>query len=161
MAEEFKNSGSTEREIQYKSLIPQIERLVRDEPDLIANLAIISATIKEEFGFLWVGFYLKKGEELVLGPFQGPVACTRISLSRGVCGAAFTSKSTVIVDDVDQFPDHIACSSLSRSEIVIPIFHPNGSVSMVLDIDSKELNHFSELDKKYLEDLASQIQELL
>ena len=140
----------------YESLIPQITALIEGEPDLVANLANISAALKEQFGWLWVGFYLVKKEELVLGPFQGPVACTRIKKGRGVCGAAWQQAQTLIVPDVEKFPGHIACSSLSKSEIVVPIIH-NHEVTGVLDVDSELLDQFDETDQKYLEEIVSQI----
>ena len=144
------------KEDQYKSLLPQINALVEGEPDLIANLANIAAALKEQFGWLWVGFYLVKNGELVLGPFQGPVACTRIRLGRGVCGSAWQQKQTLLVADVEKFPGHISCSSLSRSEIVIPIIR-NNEVVGVLDVDSELLNHFDDTDKKYLEEVVKNI----
>ena len=162
MAEDLTIIRGSKAEI-YQSLIPQIKGLLDGEPDLIANLANVCAALKEQFGWLWVGFYLikpdakNKGEqELVLGPFQGPVACTRIKKGRGVCGAAWQNAETLIVADVEKFPGHIACSSLSRSEIVIPLIK-NGEVVGVLDVDSSELNQFDETDKKYLEEIVSLI----
>ncbi|TSA42416.1 MAG: GAF domain-containing protein [Chitinophagaceae bacterium] len=140
----------------YESLVPQIEGLLNGEPDLIANLANIAAAIKEQFGWFWVGFYLVKGDELVLGPFQGPVACTRIRMGRGVCGTVWQKASTIIVDDVKKFPGHIACSSLSRSEIVVPLIS-NDQVMGVLDIDSSSLSSFDETDKFYLEKIIGMI----
>src|SRR5215813_13303142 len=128
---------------QYASLLPQIKALMEGEPDGVANLANIAAALKEQFGWLWVGFYLVRNGELVVAPFQGPVACTRIKKGRGVCGAAWAEARTLIVPDVEAFPGHIACSSLSRSEIVVPIFH-NGEVIGVLDVDSVTLNTFDE-----------------
>ncbi|EFK59399.1 GAF domain-containing protein [Sphingobacterium spiritivorum] len=139
---------------QYKGLIPQIEALIRGESNLIANLANISAALKEQFGFFWVGFYLVEGEELVLGPFQGPVACTRIKKGKGVCGAAWADEQTLIVPDVDAFPGHIACSSLSKSEIVIPL-RADGRIIAVLDVDSDSLNSFDQEDAVYLEQILS------
>ena len=141
---------------QYEQLIPQISALIEHETELIANLANISAALKTQFHFLWVGFYLTREEELVLGPFQGPIACTRIQKGRGVCGTSWEKREAIIVPDVNQFPGHIACSSLSRSEIVIPIIR-FGEVLGILDIDSEHLNHFDETDKKYLEEIVSQI----
>ena len=140
----------------YQSLIPQIKGLLDGEPDLVANLANVSAALKEQFGWLWVGFYLVKNDELVLGPFQGPVACTRIKKGRGVCGAAWQNAATLIVADVEKFPGHIACSSLSKSEIVVPLLR-NGEVVGVLDVDAAELDQFDETDKKYLEEIISLI----
>jgi GAF domain-containing protein len=141
---------------QYEQLIPQITALIEHETELIANLANISAALKTQFHFLWVGFYLTREEELVLGPFQGPIACTRIQKGRGVCGTSWEKMEAIIVPDVNQFPGHIACSSLSKSEIVIPIIR-FGEVLGILDIDSEHLNHFDETDKKYLEEIVSQI----
>lgn len=126
---------------------------MQGETDTIANMANMSAALKETFGFFWVGFYIVKREELVLGPFQGPIACTRIGYGRGVCGSSWAQKATLIVEDVDQFPGHIACSSLSRSEIVVPIMK-EGSVTAVLDVDSEELAQFDEIDQHYLEQLC-------
>lgn len=144
------------KEERYTSLLPQLKSLIEDEKDLIANLANIAAALKEAFGFFWVGFYLVKDGELVLAPFQGPIACTRIKYGRGVCGTAWKNETTLIVPDVDAFPGHIACSSLSRSEIVVP-FRKNGSIAGVLDIDSKELNTFDDTDKFFLEALCAYI----
>jgi len=153
MAEDLNITASTDKPEQYKSLIPQIEALLYGEPDLIANLANLCAALNEQFKWFWVGFYLVKDNELVLGPFQGPVACTRIALGKGVCGAAWEQAKTLIVPDVDAFPGHIACSSLSKSEIVIPVFD-NGVVVAVLDVDSDELNRFDETDAQYLEQIV-------
>lgn len=157
MAEDLHIVTGTKSEI-YQSLIPQIQALIEGEPDQTANLANICAALKEQFNWLWVGFYLVKpnaqGEdELVLGPFQGPVACTRIKKGRGVCGAAWQQAQTLIVPDVEKFPGHIACSSLSKSEIVIPLLQ-NGIVVGVLDVDSELLDQFDETDKKYLEEIV-------
>lgn len=148
------------REVVYSSLLPQIQSLVADEPNLIANLANITAALQEAFSFLWVGFYLVEDDTLVLGPFQGPVACTRIAYNRGVCGQAWATQQTITVPDVDAFPGHIACSSASRSEIVVPVFQA-GSVRMVLDIDSAQSNDFSEVDERYLHQLARIIEPLI
>jgi L-methionine (R)-S-oxide reductase len=142
------------REEQYEQLIPQLQALVEGESDVIANLANIVAALKEAMGFLWIGFYFVRGNELVLGPFQGPVACTRIGFGKGVCGAAWQRKETIIVPDVDAFPGHIACSSLSRSEIVIPVMK-NNEVILILDIDSENLNQFNETDGAHLQKVAS------
>lgn len=162
MAEDLTITEGSKTEI-YKSLIPQIKALLEGEPDLVANLANVSAALKEQFGWLWVGFYLVKPDskntsetELVLGPFQGPVACTRIKKGRGVCGTVWQNAVTLIVPDVEKFPGHIACSSLSKSEIVIPLFK-DGKVIGVLDVDSDELDQFDETDKKYLEEIAMAI----
>ena len=142
---------------QYQSLLPQIKGLLDGEPDLIANLANIVAALKEQFGWLWVGFYIVKKDELVLAPFQGPVACTRIRKGRGVCGSSWANAETLIVPDVEKFPGHIACSSLSRSEIVIPVIR-NKEVVAVLDVDSEEYDHFDSTDQNYLEQIVSLIQ---
>jgi GAF domain-containing protein len=141
------------KEEQYQSLIPQIKGLLDGEPDLVANLANVTAALKEQFGWLWVGFYLVKNDELVLGPFQGPVACTRIKKGKGVCGTCWAKAETLMVPDVEKFPGHIACSSLSRSEIVVPIIS-NNEVVAVLDVDSAEHDQFDETDKKYLEQIV-------
>lgn len=153
MAEDLPIIQGTKEE-QYQALIPQIKGLLAGEPDLIANLANVSAALKEQFGWLWVGFYLVKNDELVLGPFQGPVACTRIRKGRGVCGTSWAEKRALIVPDVEQFPGHIACSSLSRSEIVIPIIR-NNEVVGVLDVDSIDLAEFDETDERYLEEIIA------
>ena len=149
MAEDLQISTGTRAE-QYESLLPQIKALLEGEPDLVANLANMAAALKEQFGWLWIGFYLVKGEELVLGPFQGPVACTRIRKGRGVCGSSWAKAETLVVPDVEQFPGHIACSSLSRSEIVVPLIH-EGRVWAVLDVDSTGLSTFDDTDRHYLE----------
>src|SRR6201992_3855190 len=145
------------KEEQYTSLLPQIKGLLEGETDLIANLANICAALKEQFKWFWVGFYMVKDGELVLAPFQGPVACTRIAKGKGVCGAAWEQGKTLIVPDVDAFPGHIACSSLSRSEIVIPVYH-NNEVIGVLDVDSEELDQFDETDAQFLEQIVKLIQ---
>ena len=157
MAEDLSISISTSKAEQYEALLPQIEALITGEPDMVANLANICAALKQQFNWFWVGFYLVKGDELVLGPFQGPVACTRIAKCKGVCGTAWQQAKTLVVPDVDAFPGHIACSSLSRSEIVVPLFH-NNSVIGVLDVDSEYLQYFDETDAKYLEQIAALIQ---
>ena len=143
-------SGSKE-EI-YQALLPQVAALISGEQDLVANLANIAAALREAFGFFWVGFYIVQGQELVLGPFQGPIACTRIAFGRGVCGTSWTEKTTQLVPDVDAFPGHIACSSASKSEIVVPAFQ-DGEVFLVLDVDSDRLNDFDSVDQRYLEEL--------
>jgi L-methionine (R)-S-oxide reductase len=153
MAEDLTIIRGSKQE-QYESLLPQITGLVDGEPDLIANLANVVASLKEQFGWLWVGFYLVKQEELVLGPFQGPVACTRIKKGRGVCGASWEKAETLIVPDVEKFPGHIACSSLSRSEIVVPVIR-NNEVIAVLDVDSEHLDVFDETDKIFLEEIVA------
>ena len=139
---------------KYESLIPQLKALIEDESDIVANMANVAAALKETFGFFWVGFYRVDGEQLVLGPFQGPVACTRIAYGRGVCGTAWKQGQTLLVPDVDQFPGHIACSSLSRSEIVVPAFKES-KVCAVLDVDSDSLDAFSETDAVYLQKIVS------
>ena len=144
------------KEEQYRALLPQIKGLLDGESDLIANLANVCAALKEQFNWLWIGFYLVKNNELVVGPFQGPVACTRIKKGRGVCGTSWAEKKTIIVDDVEKFPGHIACSSLSKSEIVIPAFK-NGEVVGVLDVDSIELNNFDTTDEEYLTEVITLI----
>jgi GAF domain-containing protein len=151
MAEDLTIITGTKLE-QYEPLIPQIKGLLEGETDLIANLANIAAALKEQFIWLWVGFYLVKNDELVLGPFQGPVACTRIKKGRGVCGTSWAQGKTLIVPDVEKFPGHIACSSASRSEIVVPLIHKNEVVA-VLDVDSKRLNEFDATDQTYLEQI--------
>lgn len=153
MAEDLNIAQGTKEE-KYRTLLPQLKSLLEGEDDLIANLANASAALKETFRFFWVGFYLVKGEELVLGPFQGPIACTRIKKGRGVCGTAWAKAQTLVVPDVDAFPGHIACSSLSRSEIVVPL-RRGDEVWGVLDIDSEELNSFDETDARFLEELCS------
>lgn len=137
------------KEEQYQALLPQMQGLLEGETDLIANLANVCAALKEQFNWLWIGFYLVKNDELVVGPFQGPVACTRIKKGRGVCGTSWAERKTIIVEDVEKFPGHIACSSLSKSEIVVPVFK-HGEVIGVLDVDSEQLNHFDSTDEKYL-----------
>jgi L-methionine (R)-S-oxide reductase len=153
MAEDLSIITGTKEE-QYEALIPQISGLLEGETDLVANLANVCAALKEQFGWLWVGFYLVKNDELVLGPFQGPVACTRIRKGRGVCGTSWAEAKTLIVPDVEKFPGHIACSSLSRSEIVIPLFQGN-KVFGVLDVDSREPDQFDATDQHYLEKIVA------
>ncbi|CAM3807402.1 GAF domain-containing protein [Mucilaginibacter galii] len=153
MAEDLNILQSSDKAAQYQSLLPQIEALLHGETDLTANLANMAAALKEQFKWFWVGFYLVKESQLVLGPFQGPVACTRINLGKGVCGSAWEQKKTLIVPDVEAFPGHIACSSLSQSEIVVPLFS-NGEVVGVLDVDSELLDQFDETDALYLEELV-------
>lgn len=155
MAEDLTITRGSKEE-QYINLLPQIIGLLDGETDLVANLANIAGALKEQFGFFWVGFYLVKGEELVLGPFQGPVACTRIKKGRGVCGTAWEKAETIIVPDVEQFPGHIACSSLSKSEIVLPLIHLKNVVG-VLDVDSEEMNSFDHVDAKYLQEIIDLI----
>ena len=146
---------STEKSALYVQLVEQARALVENEPDVIANMANVAALIHETFHFWWTGFYRLVGDELVLGPFQGPVACTRIKRGRGVCGAARERRETVIVPDVELFPGHIACSSASRSEIVVPLFDAAGQVSGVLDIDSERLATFDDTDARFLEQIAA------
>jgi len=155
MAEDLAIIQGSKKE-QYENILPQIKGLLDGEPDLIANLANVAAALKEQFGWFWVGFYLVKNDELVLGPFQGPVACTRIKKNRGVCGASWAQEKTLIVPDVEKFPGHIACSSLSKSEIVVPLFH-NNQVVGVLDVDSERLDQFSSIDQEYLEKIVTLI----
>ena len=156
MAEDLIISKAETKQEQYLALIPQIEALVFGEDDAIANLGNVCAALKEQFKWLWVGFYLVKGEELVLGPFQGPVACTRIKMGKGVCGTAWQQKQTIIVPDVEQFPGHIACSSASVSEIVLPVIN-NEQVVGVLDVDSEFAAHFDEVDAEYLSEIIKLI----
>ena len=141
---------------QYQSLLPQIKGLLEGETDLVANLANVAAALKEQFGWLWVGFYIVKNNELIVGPFQGPVACTRIKKGKGVCGTSWAEAKTIIVPDVEKFPGHIACSSLSKSEIVVPIIR-NSQVVAVLDVDSQELDQFDAHDQQWLEEIVNLI----
>ena len=141
----------------YEALLPQWIALLEGERDFIANLANTSAALREAFGFFWIGFYLVKEGELLLGPFQGPIACTRIAFHRGVCGHAYTTQKTVIVPNVEEFPGHIACSSLTKSEIVVPIRNRTGEIIGVLDVDSDRLSDFSEVDQKYLEEMMGRL----
>ncbi|HNQ13396.1 MAG TPA: GAF domain-containing protein [Bacteroidia bacterium] len=153
MAENIVINSSGNKVSKYQQLIPQLKSLIEPESDFIANASNICAALKECFGFLWVGFYFVKNEELVLGPFQGPIACTRIAKGKGVCGSAWEKKTSIIVEDVSKFPGHIACSSLSQSEIVVPALL-NNQVVFVLDVDSDEINHFNQEDEKYLNDIC-------
>ncbi len=152
MAEDLTITTTGTKEEQYQSLIPQIEALLSGETDFIANLANVAAALKEQFDWFWVGFYLVKEGELVLGPFQGPVACTRIKMGKGVCGASWERAETIIVPNVDEFPGHIACASASKSEIVLPLYKGENIVG-VLDVDSEYLAHFDEVDAKYLQQI--------
>lgn len=152
MAEDLHIPYGASKEETYQALLPQLQALTEGEPDIIANMANIASVLKEAFGFFWIGFYRVAGAQLVLGPFQGPVACTRIAYGKGVCGTAWKEGRTLIVPDVEQFPGHIACSSLSRSEIVIPV-KSNGAVIAVLDVDSDLPDHFDEIDARYLENM--------
>jgi GAF domain-containing protein len=153
MSEQLFISGQTKKE-KYVELLPQIYALTESESSWIANLANTAAALKETFGFFWVGFYLVSGNQLVLGPFQGPIACTRISLGKGVCGTSWEQKTAILVPDVEAFPGHIACSSLSKSEVVIPLMKENEVIG-VLDVDSDQLNDFDEADVKYLSELCT------
>lgn len=155
MAEQlmFSEKDGMSKEDIYISLTPQIKSLIEGETDLIANLANVAAALKEAFNFFWVGFYIVKSNQLVLGPFQGPIACTRIAYGKGVCGASWRDKKAIVVDDVNLFPGHIACSSFSQSEIVIPIVR-NSEVVAVLDVDSDQLGQFDEIDRKYLSEIV-------
>jgi GAF domain-containing protein len=150
--EELIIQGETKQE-RYEALLPQIKAVVEEEPDFIANMANVAAMLHETFGFWWTGFYRVVGEALVLGPFQGPMACTRIRKGRGVCGTAWAEETTQVVPDVEQFPGHIACSSASRSEIVVPVWKA-GTVIAVLDIDSAQLATFDDTDRRYLEQIV-------
>lgn len=155
MPEQLIIQGETKQE-RYEALLPQIKAVIEDESDLIANMANVAAMLHETFGFWWTGFYRVVGEELVLGPFQGPMACTRIKKGRGVCGTAWQKEETQVVPDVDKFPGHIACSSLSRSEIVVPVKQGEDIIA-VLDIDSAELNTFDHTDRHFLEEIVSML----
>jgi L-methionine (R)-S-oxide reductase len=161
MAESISFSKTSDRKTVYRELLPQIDALISAETDLTANLANVTAVLKEAFGFFWIGFYLKKEDQLVLNAFQGPVACTRIDFDKGVCGHAYTTEKTVIVPDVDQFPGHIACASASKSEIVVPVFDPNGDVFGVLDVDSDKFDDFSQDDADGLEEIIRLIEKTL
>lgn len=152
MAESLLIDANLSKEEKYKALVPQIEALVTGETDLIANISNLVAALRQGFGFFWVGVYFNKEDQLVLGPFQGPVACTRIPYHKGVCGASYTRQETIVVPDVEAFPGHIACSGDSKSEIVVPVVK-DGEVKLVLDVDSDKLNDFDEVDKQYLEQL--------
>lgn len=161
MAETLVFSSDADRQTVYGEIVPQIEGLVSGETDLVANLGNVAAALKEAFGFFWIGFYLKSGDQLVLSAFQGPVACTRIDFDKGVCGHCYSTRETVIVPDVEQFPGHIACSSASKSEIVLPIFDRSGGVFGVLDVDSDRLADFSEVDAEGLGRIVKIIESLL
>ncbi len=149
MAEELIISTSTDKQERYATLVPQIQSLIEGETDVVANLSNITAALKQTMNFFWVGFYLVKDNQLVLGPFQGPIACTRIQYGKGVCGASWKEKKVILVPDVEEFPGHIACSSASKSEIVLPAFK-NGEVVLVLDVDSDKLNDFDAVDEREL-----------
>jgi len=161
MAESIAFSRTADRKTLYSEIVPQLDALVTGETDVIANLANIAAVLKEALGFFWVGFYLVKEGELVLGPFQGPLACTRIKFTEGVCGHCYTTAEAVIVSDVDAFPGHIACSSAARSEIVVPIFGDKNDVIGVLDVDSDKLNDFGEVDRDGLEAVAGIVERVI
>ncbi len=160
MAENLHIDTTGTKAQRYSDLYPQLVGLTGGEPDLVANLANVCAALRTTFGFFWVGFYLVKDNELVLGPFQGSIACTRIAKGKGVCGTAWEKQQTILVPDVDAFPGHIACSSLSRSEIVVPVFNDKGDVVMVLDVDSDRLNDFDEEDKIGLEKITAHLTSL-
>ena len=160
MSEELIISTSSDKEERYAILIPQIEALVTDEPDFIANLSNIAAALKQTMNFFWVGFYIVKEEQLVLGPFQGPIACTRIPFGKGVCGASWKERRIMLVPNVEEFPGHIVCSSASQSEIVLPAFK-NGEVALVMDVDSDKLNDFDNIDQSALEKVIKIIERLL
>lgn len=160
MAEELFIPASSSRSEIYDALFPQIKALVDGEPNFVANLANIAAAVRQSVPFLWVGFYVVENEELVLGPFQGPIACTRIKKGKGVCGTSWAENKTIVVPDVDLFPGHIACSSASRSEIVVPLRSAKGTVIGVLDVDSMELNDFSEADQFFFEKVSALITHL-
>jgi L-methionine (R)-S-oxide reductase len=160
MAEELIVASSSDKEEKYNTLIPQLEGLVDGEKDIIANLANIAAALKQSMNFFWVGFYLVKGQQLVLGPFQGPIACTRIDAGKGVCGTSWMKKETIVVPDVEKFPGHIACNSASKSEIVLPALK-NGEVYLVLDVDSDKLGDFDETDKIRLESVMRIIEKFI
>lgn len=157
MAEELIVNTSADKKEKYESLLPQIEGLISGESDLIANLSNMAAALRFGMGFFWVGFYIVKNDELVLGPFQGPIACTRIRKGKGVCGTSWEKAQTILVPNVDEFPGHIACSSDSKSEIVLPAMK-DGEVALILDVDSEKLNDFDETDKIYLERLMKLIE---
>ena len=159
MAEELYISKSLTKEKKYQELIPQLKGLVSYETDLIANTSNLVAALKQAFNFFWVGFYFVKNDELVLGPFQGPIACTRIRKGKGVCGTSWKKNEALLVSNVDEFPGHIACSSDSKSEVVIPGIK-NGEVIFILDIDSDKLNDFDEVDLKYLKEISVIAEEL-
>jgi GAF domain-containing protein len=160
MAEELIIASSTDKKEKYRTLIPQLESLIADEPDTVANLANIAAALKQTMNFFWVGFYVVKGDQLVLGPFQGPIACTRINFGKGVCGTSWKEKKPILVPNVDEFPGHIACSSASKSEIVLPAFK-NGAVALVLDVDSDQLNDFDLNDQQELEKVMHLIEKFI
>jgi GAF domain-containing protein len=161
MAESIAFSRAASRDTVYAQILPQIDALVAGEQDAVANLANIAAVLKEAFGFFWVGFYLERSGQLVLGPFQGPLACTRIEFDKGVCGYAYSTRETVVVPDVEKFPGHIACSSAARSEIVVPIFYADGSVAGVIDVDSDRLEDFGDADVAGLQAVARVVERVI
>lgn len=158
MAEDLKIINENDKSVRYQSIIPQIAALLNGEKDVIANYANVCAALKEQFQWLWVGFYIIKDDELVLGPFQGPVACTRIKKGKGVCGSSWAQDKVLIVEDVEQFPGHIACSSASKSEIVLPV-HKRGKIVGVLDVDSEHLSYFDDIDANYLNQIIRLLDE--
>ena len=160
MAESIVIEGNSRKE-QYTSLLPQLRALVEGETDQYASLGNLMSALKYGMNFFWVGVYLVKNNELVLGPFQGPIACTRIALGKGVCGTSWKEKKIIIVEDVDKFPGHIACSSESRSEIVLPVFNQQGEVTMVLDVDSEHLAHFNQTDEQYLKEVVELMEKII
>lgn len=161
MAESLAFSRTSDRSVVYGEITPQIDALISNESDLTANFANVAAVLKEALGFFWVGFYIVKDGQLVLGPFQGPVACTRIEFDKGVCGLAYTTRETVVVPNVDDFPGHIACSSDAKSEIVVPIFDGKGGVFGVLDVDSDRLDDFSDVDREGLTRITGVIERVI
>lgn len=160
MAENLVVAQSTDKKERYEVLIPQVRSLVQGESDVVANLSNVVAALRQSFGFFWVGFYIVRDKQLVLGPFQGPIACTRINFGKGVCGTTWKEGKTIVVPNVDEFPGHIACSSDSKSEIVVPVFK-NGAVAMVLDVDSDRLNDFDDTDRVYLEELMKVVESVI
>ena len=161
MAEELIISTNISKEVTYQTLMPQIKALVEGEPNMLANISNMMSALKYTFDWLWVGVYFVREDELVLGPFQGPIACTRIQLGRGVSGTAWNNKETIIVANVDEFPDHIICNAASKSEIVIPVFDKNKNVALILDVDSAKLNDFDAIDEKYLSQVVQLIESFL
>jgi len=161
MAEELTILSNTSKEETYKELMPKIKVLIEGEPNMLANISNMMSALKYTFDWLWVGVYFVIEDELVLGPFQGPIACTRIQLGRGVSGTAWHKKETIVVPNVDEFPDHIICNAASKSEIVIPVFNKNKEVALILDVDSSKLNDFDEVDKKYLSEIVIFIESFL
>jgi len=160
MAEQLIIDTSASKEEKYKALVPQIDALINGESDLVANLSNIAAALRQTMNFFWVGFYIVKSNELVLGPFQGPIACTRIAYGKGVCGTSWKEKKVFLVPDVEEFPGHIACSSDSKSEIVLPAFK-NDEVALVLDVDSDKLNDFDETDERYLKQVIHIVEKFI